>query len=50
MVAGLLVGLVTALTVQFFPEASAAAMYVLMVLILLVRPRGLFGERWERFE
>ncbi|ROR20454.1 amino acid/amide ABC transporter membrane protein 1 (HAAT family) [Comamonas sp. BIGb0124] len=50
VVAGLLVGLVTALTVQFFPEASAAAMYVLMVLILLVRPRGLFGERWERFE
>lgn len=50
IVAGLLVGVVTALTVQFFPEASAASMYVLMMVVLLLRPRGLFGERWERFE
>ena len=50
IVAGLLVGLVTGLTVQFWPEASSAAMYVLMALVLLVRPRGLLGERWERFE
>lgn len=50
IVAGLLVGLVTAMSIQFWPEASAAAMYVLMAAILLVRPRGLFGERWERFE
>jgi branched-chain amino acid transport system permease protein len=50
VIAGLLVGVVTALTVQFWPEASAAAMYVLMALVLLVRPRGLLGERWERFE
>ncbi|RKP53324.1 branched-chain amino acid ABC transporter permease [Pararobbsia silviterrae] len=50
VVAGLLVGIVTSLTVQFKPEASGAAMYVLMAVILLVRPRGLFGERWERFE
>ena len=45
IVAGLMVGIVTALTIQFWPEASAAAMYVLMAVILLVRPRGLFGER-----
>ncbi len=50
IVAGLLVGLVTGLTVQFWPEASSAAMYVLMAAVLLVRPRGLLGERWERFE
>ena len=50
IVAGLLVGVVTALAVQFQPQASTAAMYILMVLVLLVRPRGLFGERWERFE
>jgi len=49
-VAGLLVGIVTALAVQFFPQASGVAMYVLMAVVLLVRPRGLFGERWERFE
>lgn len=50
VVAGLLVGVVTTLTVQFWPEASAASMFVLMAIVLLLRPRGLFGERWERFE
>lgn len=45
IVAGLMVGIVTALTIQFWPAAAGAAMYVLMALILLVRPRGLFGER-----
>jgi branched-chain amino acid transport system permease protein len=28
----------------FFPAASEAVMYVLMAVVLLVRPRGLFGE------
>jgi branched-chain amino acid transport system permease protein len=50
IISGLLVGLVTALTVQFLPEASGIAMYVLMAVVLLLRPRGLFGEAWERFE
>lgn len=49
-VAGLLVGLVTTLTIQFYPDAAGAAMYIFMFLILLLRPRGLLGERWERFE
>jgi branched-chain amino acid transport system permease protein len=50
VIAGLLVGVVTTLTIQFWPEASTAVMYVFMALVLLVRPRGLLGERWERFE
>lgn len=50
MVAGLMVGLVSALTIQFAPGWSSASMYVLMMVVLLVRPRGLFGESWERFE
>ncbi len=50
IIAGLMVGLVTALTIQFYPDWSSAAMYILMALILLVRPRGLLGEKWERFE
>ena len=50
IIAGLLVGITTAMTIQFQPEWSGAAMYVLMAAILLVRPRGLFGEKWERFE
>jgi branched-chain amino acid transport system permease protein len=45
IVAGLMVGVVTALTIQFWPAAAGASMYVLMALILLVRPRGLLGDR-----
>jgi branched-chain amino acid transport system permease protein len=50
IIAGLLVGVTTAMSIQFEPEWSGAAMYVLMAVILLVRPRGLLGEKWERFE
>jgi branched-chain amino acid transport system permease protein len=50
VIAGLLVGVSVALTIQFFPAASTAVMYLLMALVLLIRPRGLFGEKWERFE
>jgi branched-chain amino acid transport system permease protein len=50
IIAGLLVGITTAMTIQFQPEWSGAAMYILMAVILLVRPRGLLGEKWERFE
>lgn len=50
VVGGLLVGVAIAMTIQFWPAASSAVMYVLMVLVLLARPRGLFGEQWERFE
>jgi branched-chain amino acid transport system permease protein len=49
IVAGLAVGLVTALTTQFLPSATGMAMYVLMAIILLVRTRGLFGEKSEHF-
>ncbi len=48
--AGLAVGVVISLTIQFKPDAAAASMYAFMFLMLLLRPRGLFGERWERFE
>jgi branched-chain amino acid transport system permease protein len=50
VIAGLMVGVVIALTIQFWPEASGAVMYIFMALMLLLRPRGLLGERWERFE
>jgi branched-chain amino acid transport system permease protein len=50
IVSGLLVGVSVAMTIQFWPAASGAVMYLLMVAVLLVRPRGLFGETWERFE
>jgi len=48
--AGLLVGVVRGITVVFYPPAAEASMYILMVLILLLRPRGLMGEKFEKFE
>jgi branched-chain amino acid transport system permease protein len=50
VLAGLLVGVVRGITVYFYPPAAEASMYLLMVLVLLVRPRGLMGERFEKFE
>jgi branched-chain amino acid transport system permease protein len=41
---GLLIGVASGLTTVFFPSASEAVMFVIMGLVLLVRPRGLFGE------
>ena len=41
---GLLIGVVSGLTTVFFPSASEAVIYIMMVLVLLVRPRGLLGE------
>jgi branched-chain amino acid transport system permease protein len=48
--AALLIGIVRGLTIYFEPAASEASMYLLMVLVLLFRPRGLFGERIQKFE
>jgi branched-chain amino acid transport system permease protein len=40
---GLLVGVVTSLTALFYPALAQIVVFVLMVLVLLVRPRGLLG-------
>jgi branched-chain amino acid transport system permease protein len=45
VVAGLLVGIVVAMTSLFFPELSDLSMFVLMAIVLLVRPQGLFGQK-----
>jgi len=39
-----------AITAVGYPEFSEAGIYLLMLLVLLARPRGLFGERIQRFE
>jgi branched-chain amino acid transport system permease protein len=44
LVGGLLIGVASGLTSVWFPSASEAVIYVMMALVLLVRPRGLFGE------
>jgi len=49
--AAVIVGLAKgAVTAAGYPQYSEAAIYLLMLLVLLVRPRGLFGERIQRFE
>ncbi|MCV2218020.1 branched-chain amino acid ABC transporter permease [Thauera sp. Sel9] len=41
---GLGLGLIEGLTRVFYPEASAVVVFVIMVIVLLVRPAGLFGK------
>ena len=50
VIAALLVCVVRGITIHFVPAAGEASIYVLMFLVLLVRPRGLLGERIEKFE
>jgi len=50
VLAALLVGVVRGVTIHFQPAAGEASIYVLMFLVLLLRPRGLLGERIEKFE
>jgi branched-chain amino acid transport system permease protein len=44
IVAGLLIGIVESLAVLFVPEAAKVSMFVIMALVLLLRPQGLFGR------
>ncbi|MDF3886746.1 branched-chain amino acid ABC transporter permease [Cupriavidus basilensis] len=44
IVAGLGLGVVEGLTKVFYPEASATVVFVIMVIVLMVRPAGLFGK------
>jgi branched-chain amino acid transport system permease protein len=41
---GLLIGVAAGLTAVYFPTAQEAVIYVMMALVLLVRPHGLFGH------
>ena len=50
VLASLLVGVVRGVTIHFVPAAGEASMYILMFLVLMFRPRGLLGERIEKFE
>ena len=44
IVTGLGLGLLEGLTKVFYPEASAVVVFVIMSIVLLVRPAGLFGR------
>jgi branched-chain amino acid transport system permease protein len=45
IVTGFGLGIVEGLTKVFFPEASNTVIFVIMAIVLLVRPAGLFGRR-----
>src|SRR5512142_676790 len=44
LLGGLLIGVASGVTAVFLPAASEAIMYVMMAVVLLIRPRGLLGE------
>lgn len=41
---GLLLGIVEGLTKVFYPEASNIVVFVIMAIVLMIRPAGLFGK------
>jgi len=44
IVTGFGLGVIEGLTKVFFPEASATVIFVIMAIVLLIRPAGLFGR------
>ncbi|MGH6949163.1 MAG: branched-chain amino acid ABC transporter permease [Kiloniellales bacterium] len=44
IVTGLGVGIIEGLTKTFYPEASAVVVFVIMAIVLALRPHGLFGR------
>ena len=46
IVSGVSLGLLEGLTKAFYPQASSSVIFVMMIIVLLIRPTGLFG--WEK--
>jgi branched-chain amino acid transport system permease protein len=44
IVTGLAIGLIEGLTKVFYPEAANTVVFLIMVVVLLIRPAGLFGK------
>lgn len=45
VITGFVLGLLEGLTKVFYPEASTTVIFVIMVIVLLIRPAGLFGTQ-----
>jgi branched-chain amino acid transport system permease protein len=45
IVTGFGLGIVEGLTKVFYPEASNTVIFVIMAIVLMIRPQGLFGSR-----
>jgi len=44
IVTGFGLGVIEGLTKVFYPEASSTVIFIIMVIVLLLRPAGLFGR------
>jgi branched-chain amino acid transport system permease protein len=44
IITGLLLGVIEGFTRVFYPELSATVVFIIMAIVLLVRPAGLFGK------
>lgn len=44
IVSGLMLGVIEGLTKVFYPQASATVIFIIMALVLIFRPAGLFGK------
>ena len=44
IVTGLALGIIEGLTKVFYPEASSIVVFVIMAIVLMIRPAGLFGK------
>lgn len=44
IITGVLMGIVEGLTKTFYPPASSAVIFLVMVIVLMIRPNGLFGK------
>jgi branched-chain amino acid transport system permease protein len=44
IVTGLGLGVVEGLTKVFYPQASSVSIFVIMIIVLLIKPAGLFGK------
>ena len=45
VITGFALGLIEGLTKVFYPEASSTAIFIIMAIVLLIKPAGLFGRR-----
>jgi len=44
VITGLAMGLIEGLTKVYYPEAANTVIFVVMVVVLMLRPAGLFGK------
>lgn len=45
VITGFALGIIEGLTKYFYPEASNTVIFVIMAIVLMIRPQGLFGQR-----